>query len=162
MLDFQELMQIDALQARYMAALDDKDMKGWLATFSTHEGASYICTTAESESANLPMALIMDDNYGRLQDRVTFVDRIWEGIYAEYNSRHFVQRTSWARNENGLIDVKSNYLVVTTPSETGRASIFSSGIYLDQIDLNEGEACFRSKKVIMDTAAVERFMAYPL
>ena len=156
------LAEIDALQARYIAALDRRDMDGWLNTFSARDDASYILTTAENIAADLPMALIMDDNRGRLKDRVIYVTKIWAGIFAEYSTRHFVQRTGCRVVEDGLYEVESNYLVVNTPSETGRVEMFSAGVYRDRIEIGNGGACFRSKKVIMDTAVIERFMAYPI
>ncbi|MEZ5929913.1 MAG: aromatic-ring-hydroxylating dioxygenase subunit beta [Parvularculaceae bacterium] len=156
------LEQIDALQARYVAALDAKNMNGWLDTFSENEDASYICTTAESVSANLPISLVLDDNRARLKDRVTYVTKIWSGIFADYNTRHFVQRTACQALEDGLYEVTTNYLVVNTPSENGRAELYSTGVYLDHIEITEHGARFRSKKVVTDTAVVERFMAYPI
>ena len=156
------LEKIDALQARYVAALDSKNMVGWLETFSESDDASYICTTAESVNANLPISLVLDDNRARLRDRVTYVTKIWAGIFADYNTRHFVQRTECQALEGGLYEVKTNYLVVNTPSESGRAELYSTGFYLDHVEINEDGARFLSKKVIMDTAMVERFMAYPI
>ncbi len=156
------LAEIDALQMRYIAALDAGDMDGWLDCFSAREDASYILTTAESVKADLPMALIMDDNRSRLKDRITYVTRIWKGIFAPYATRHFVQRTACRPLGEALYAVESNFLVVTTPSETGRAALFSTGIYEDCIELDAAGARLRSKKVVTDTTVIERFMVYPI
>lgn len=156
------LSKIDELQVRYIAALDAKKMDEWLATFSPVRDASYICTTAESVEANLPLALIMDDNHARLEDRVTFVTKIWAGTFAEYRTRHFIQRTACRPLGDGLFEVESNFSVAYTPSDTGRVELFATGVYLDRISVDEEGASFRSKKVVTDTAVVERFMVYPL
>ncbi len=156
------LAAIDALQVRYIAALDAKDMQAWLATFSADRDASYICTTAESERANRQLALIMDDCHDRLEDRVTFVTKIWAGTYADYQTRHFVQRTACRPAADGSFEVESNVMVAYTPSETGRAELFTTGVYRDRIVIDASGASFRSKKVVTDTAVVERFMVYPL
>ena len=43
------LSAIDALQTRYIVALDGQDMASWLDTFSTDPAASYICISAEND-----------------------------------------------------------------------------------------------------------------
>lgn len=156
------LEKVDALQVRYIAALDAKEMSEWLATFSVVDEASYICTTAESVEANLPLALIMDDNHARLQDRVTYVEKIWAGTYAEYQTRHFIQRIACSAMQDNKFEVKTNFMVAYTPSETGRVEFFTTGIYLDSVYIDTDSASFLSKKVITDAAVVERFMAYPI
>ena len=65
------LQQIDALLINYIAALDSKDMSGWLDTFAAD--GSYVCIAAENEAAGLPLALMMDDCHERLEYRVTYL-----------------------------------------------------------------------------------------
>lgn len=156
------LSKIDALQVRYIAALDARNMEDWLATFSNVPEASYIYTTAESVEADLPLALIMDDNHARLKDRVTYVTKVWVGTYADYRTRHFIQRTACRAVNDNEFAVETNFMVAYTPSETGRAELFATGIYYDCVTLNNEGATFLSKKAVTDTAVVERFMAYPL
>lgn len=161
-IDYAILAKIDELQCRYVAALDSKNMAEWLATFSTRPDASYTCTTMESAAADLPVALILDDNYARLQDRVTFVTEIWQGTYPEYNTRHLTQRTSCKQQEEGLFEVITNFMLAITPSETGRVELTTSGFYADRVIVDGDDASFLAKKVVTDTAVVERFVAYPL
>ena len=153
---------IDALQTRYIAALDGRSMDAWLATFSNDPDASYTCITAESEEAGLSLALILDDNYARLQDRVTYVTQIWAGTFADYRTRHFIQRTAVRPAQDNLYDVETNFMVAYTPVETGRTELFATGMYFDRIVVNSNGALFLAKKAVMDSSMVERFMAYPL
>lgn len=153
---------IDALQTRYIAALDNRSMEAWLATFSKEPSASYTCTTAESEEAGLPLALILDDNYARLQDRVTYVTQIWAGTFADYRTRHFIQRTAARLVSDNQYDVETNFMVACTPVETGRTELFMTGIYFDRVVVDGNDALFLAKKAVMDSSMVERFMAYPL
>ena len=162
MTDNGALTAIDALQTRYIAALDGRNMEGWLATFSENPDASYICTTAESEEAGLSLALILDDNYDRLRDRVTYVTTIWAGTFADYRTRHFIQRTACRPAQDNLYEVETNFMVAYTPVETGRTELFAAGMYFDRIVIDGGNASFLAKKVVMDSSMVERFMAYPL
>ena len=153
---------IDALQTRYIAALDGRNMDAWLATFCNDSDASYTCTTAESEEAGLSLALILDDNYARLQDRVTYVTQIWAGTFADYRTRHFIQRTACRPAQDNLYVAETNFMVACTPVETGRTELFATGMYFDRIVVDGDNALFLAKKVVMDSALVERFMAYPL
>jgi 3-phenylpropionate/cinnamic acid dioxygenase small subunit len=156
------LSKIDELQVRYIAALDSKRMNDWLATFTTDADTSYICTTAESVEADLPLALMLDDCHARLEDRVSFITKIWAGTYSDYRTRHFIQRTACRATDDGLFEVETNFSVSYTPSDTGRAETFATGVYLDRVMVGADGASFRSKKVITDNAAVERYVVYPL
>lgn len=162
MADPDALAAVDALQTRYIAALDGRNMDDWLATFSRDPGASYICTTAENEEAGLSLALILDDNYDRLKDRVTYVTRIWAGTFADYRTRHFIQRTACRHAQDNLYEVETNFTVNYTPVETGRTELFASGMYFDRVIVEGSDALFLAKKAVTDSSMVERFMAYPL
>lgn len=160
-IDRDVLAQIDALQCRYIAALDSKNMDAWLNTFSNDPDASYICTTAENVEADLPLGLILDDCHARLEDRVTFVTKIWAGTYSEYRTRHFVQRTDCRAAVDGNFDVESQFMILHTPSDTRRSEVFACGVYIDRIRIEPGGAAFLSKKVITDADAVQRYVVFP-
>ena len=152
---------IDELQLRYIRALDEKDMKGWLATFSRKAEATYVCTTAESAEGNLPVAMMLDDSRGRLEDRVTFITKIWAGTFQDYRMRHFVQRIS-SEQRGDVWHVRSNYQVVCTPIGRDQRIEQISGIYEDVIDCSEGTPAFLSKKAIADEAVLPRYLVYPI
>lgn len=154
------LARIDALQIKYQRALDGADMTGWLDCFGEKD-ASYICTTRENEEQNLPLALMMDDSYDRLKDRVRFITEVWSGTYEDYQTRHFVQRLDCADKGAGLYAVASNFMVAYT-SARGRSEILAAGIYQDEISLAGNDTKFRSKKAILDTVATPRYLVYPV
>ncbi len=156
------LAKIDQLHGRYIVALDSKDMGAWLNTFSTDANASYICTTAENVEAKHALAMILDDCHARLRDRVSFVTKVWVGTYSDYRTRHLIVRTGCRAAEDGLFAVESNFCVYYTPSDTGRAEIFATGVYLDRVKVNGEEACFQSRKAVMDNSVLERYMVFPL
>jgi 3-phenylpropionate/cinnamic acid dioxygenase small subunit len=135
-------------------------MKAWLATFG--DEGQYVCTTAESEAAALPVALIMDDCRGRLEDRVKFVDKVWAGTFQDYQTRHFVQRIECLAAEPGVYGVRTNFALAITRSDTGRTDIFATGIYVDIVGAAEGKAFFKSKKVIVDAPVLPHYVVYPL
>lgn len=161
-LDPQVLAQIDALQLRYIDALDSKDMSAWLSTFSEADEAAYVCTTAESEDSGRSVALIMDDCRGRLEDRVTFVTKIWRGTYQEYQTRHVVQRVRCSTVAPGRYEVKTNVVIAFTPSDTGIAKILTTGVYADTVLCDDRGATFLAKKFIADAPVLSHYIVYPL
>jgi anthranilate 1,2-dioxygenase small subunit len=154
------LQRIDELQLRYIDALDSKQMGAWLETFAAE--ASYVCKTFESEAAGWDVALIMDDCRGRLEDRVKFVEKVWAGTFQDYQTRHFVQRVECTPGVAGAYQVRSNFTVVFTRSDTGHTDILAAGVYHDVIDVSGDQPAFRSKRVVMDAPKLPHYIVYPL
>jgi len=152
---------IDELQLRYLDALDRKKMQVWADLFSKDVG-SYICTTAENESAGWKVALIMDDCPGRIQDRVKFVDKVWNGTFQDYQTRHFVQRMECEFLKDGLYKVLSSFNILYTRSDTGVTASLATGVYEDVIAIHGSEAHFCSKKVVTDAPMLPHYIVYPL
>lgn len=155
------LARIEELQNRYMRALDDRDMRGWLDTFSQDANATYICTNRESVEGNLPVAMMLDDNRARLEDRVTFITKVWEGSFQDYRMRHFVQRIEHVE-EGGLWRIRSNFRVVCTPLGRNQRVETVVGVYEDVVDCSGENALFMSKKAIVDDSVFPRYLVYPL
>ncbi|NIR31350.1 MAG: aromatic-ring-hydroxylating dioxygenase subunit beta [Gammaproteobacteria bacterium] len=155
--EVRELVQ--ALQHRYVDALDSKDMAGWLACFD-QDGAYYV-TGADNEAAGLPICLMMDDSYERLVDRVTYVTKVWPGSFEDYQTRHFVQPLHVESHADGLYRVQSNVAVFATDPR-GRTSLFVAGRYEDLVRITGGAALFKERRVIMDTFATPGVVVYPL
>ena len=157
--DHDTLTLIDDLLQRYVGALDDLDMRGWLSTFASD--GQYRLTTLENEKHNLPLSLMMDDCYERLQDRVKFVEEVWARAVEAYQPRHFVQRGVSRANGDGVYHVISNFSVYYTNKE-GHSDLLVVGKYEDVIVEQDGELRFRSKKGVMDTAVPPRYIIYPV
>lgn len=153
------LPQIDALQTRYIAALDSKDMPGWLDTFASD--GSYICIANENEESGLPLALMMDDCHERLEDRVTYVTKVWAGTFEDYQTRHFVQRIACTPKGGDLYETVSNFTVFYTDS-AGNTGTLVCGRYVDKIVLGSGGAKLKSRRAVMDTNVAPRYIVYPL
>lgn len=158
----EDLARLDALQARYLDALDTKNMPGWLACFSADAAASYICTSLENFERNLPIGLMLDDCRARLQDRVTYITEIWKGTFQDYRTRHFVQRLEAAPLADGVIVLRSNFSVLYTPEDTGGSEVLAAGTYEDRIRFEDGRALFLAKTAVLDTRVLPRYLVYPL
>lgn len=152
------LAELDALQNRYTQALDDKDMAGWVACFT--EGSSYICNTREAVEQNLPIALMLDDNFGRIKDRANYVTEIWAGTFEDYSTRHFVHRQTCSVTPTGAYLVQSNLMVAYT-NVRGQSQVLVAGVYKDEIVLGP-QAAFLSKVAILDTRVIPRYLVYPI
>ncbi len=158
----QDLFRIDELQTRYIDALDRKDMPGWLATFTREPKSSYICTTQENLDRGLPLALMLDDCYARLQDRVTCITQIWAGTFQDYRTRHFTQRVGAVVLPDNIVRVRTNFTVIYTPQDTGSSEVLTAGVYDDIVSLAGEGAQFLSKKAVADTSVLPRYLVYPL
>jgi len=155
------LSRIEQLQNRYIRALDDRNMRAWLDTFTLGAEAAYICTNRESVEGNLPVAMILDDSRARLEDRVTFITKVWDGSFQDYRMRHFVQRLEHAE-EGRLWRVRSNFRVVCTPIGRNQRVESVVGVYEDLVDCSGESAVFVSRKAIVDDSVFPRYLVYPI
>jgi 3-phenylpropionate/cinnamic acid dioxygenase small subunit len=154
------LHAIDTLQIAYVRALDDKDLAGWLRCFNAD--GSYICRPRENEERSLPIALMLDDTYERLEDRVKMIDEVWRGTFEDYATRHFVQRLDCVPGDGaGTYRVRSNVLVMYS-SDNGTSQVLVTGTYLDEVVLDDAGATFRSKKALIDSPVTPRYLVYPV
>jgi len=151
--------QIADMQADYIAALDSQDMKGWLASFDDSK-SSYFCRSKENEDGGLEVGYMFDDCHERICDRVKFVDEIWAGTFEEYQTRHFLQPTRCKSLGEDLYAAQTNFTVMYT-DDFGITKVLASGCYEDEIVVN-GVAKLRSRRAILDTNVVPRYMVYPI
>jgi 3-phenylpropionate/cinnamic acid dioxygenase small subunit len=153
------LAAVDELQIRYISALDRRDFDAWLACFDSR--GSYICTPRENEEQGLPLALMMDDCYERLQDRVSYITQVWAGTFEDYWSRHFIQRLGCTPGNANSYSVITNFGVVYT-SARGRSEILVAGCYEDEVIVGPAGAKFRAKKAVLDTSTTPRYLVFPV
>ena len=159
--DLHLLGQFDALQIRYADALDTKDMPRWADTFSTEDCASYILTTRENVNGGLPLALMLDDCRGRILDRITYITKIWAGTFQDYATRHFVQRTA-VTTQGDDYAMRSNFTVVYTPEDTGTSAVLAAGVYEDVLRMGNDGPRLLSRRAVLDTSVLPRYLVYPL
>ena len=152
------LAQIDALQNKYIRALDNRDVHAWAACFA--EGSSYICKTRESVEQGLALALMYDDNLDRIKDRVNYVTQVWVDTFEDYTMRHFIHRMDVSHTGPDRYKVESNIMVAYTTAR-GRSELLTSGVYEDEMQLGENPY-FISKLTVIDTAVTPRYIVYPI
>ena len=153
---------IGALQNAYIEALDNKYMDAWLETFDPRDDASYILTTLDNEQQGLPLGLILDDCHARLEDRVTYITEIWAGTFQDYRTRHVVQQIACTAFADDVFEVRSNFLVFYTPTDTGQSNVLACGVYFDRVAITPEGARFIAKKAVTDTSVLPQYLVYPL
>ena len=158
--DPQILAAIDALQVKYVRALDHRNLQSWFDCFAK-DGTGYVCIAQENEQQGLPVAIMMDDSCERLADRVKFITKVWSGTFEDYSTRHFVQRLECTQSGSDCFNVESNFMVNYTGANR-RSEILVTGIYVDEIAIGTEGAKFRSKKAVLDTITTPRYLVYPV
>lgn len=158
--NLESIARVDDLQRRYAAALDRRDLAAWLDCFSQDSASAYFCTAAENVDNGLQIALMYDDCRARLEDRVTFITKVWAGTFQPYRTRHFVQRIGTPTRSGGQLHVVSNFSIAITP-EGGSSSLLAVGQYEDDIVLDRGEPRFLRKRAVYDTTVLPRYIVYP-
>lgn len=156
----ESLALVDDLQRRYVEALDHRDLNAWLDCFCQSAASSYFCISAENVENKLPIGLMYDDCRARIEDRVTFITKVWVGTYQPYRTRHFVQRIGSGKRAGGQLHLVSNFSIAITP-EGGTSSLLAVGQYEDVIELDRGEPRFLSKRAVYDTTVLPRYIVYP-
>jgi 3-phenylpropionate/cinnamic acid dioxygenase small subunit len=148
------------LQSEYIHALDRRDMTGWLGMFSESPNASYICISEENDAADLPISLMLDDCRARIEDRILFVTKIWQGTFQEYSTRHFVQLLDIECLADGSYSMISNFTINYTMPPQGTA-VLSAGVYRDIIVRENGRLRFLHKRAVYDTNVLPAYIVYP-
>ena len=151
---------IDALHTAYVAALDQGDMAAWAGTFAVAPEASYFCISSENDRRGFPLALMYDDCRGRIDDRVSFVTKVWAGTYEPYRMRHFIQRLSCEVAGDNQYRVTSGFTIMMTP-EGGATTVLTSGEYRDLIEIQGDRAVFCERRAVYDADVLPRYIVFP-
>lgn len=154
----QHTVTIDDLLARYSEILDRGEYSRWPDLFA--EECSYAIYMADDAERGLPLGYVLDDNRGRLLDRVKLIQEVWSGTIAPYRTRHIVQRTSVRSAGADMYDVRANFLVAYTQAD-GVAGLLASGRYEDRIGLDDSAMLFVERRVYLD-GIPPRYLVYPL
>lgn len=158
--DSESIAQIEDLQRRYARALDQRDLDAWQDCFCQSSEASYFCISAENVERGLEIGLMYDDCRARIEDRVTFITKVWVGTYQPYRTRHFVQRISPVERKGKEVAVLTNFSIAITP-EGGSSDLLAAGQYEDRIVLDRSEPRFLCKRAVYDTTVLPRYIVYP-
>lgn len=153
------LARVDVLLASYCAALDVRDMRGWLACFASD--GQYELTTLENIALDLPVGLMLDDCPERLHDRVKYVEEVWNHAVEHYQTRHLWTRAACSTDADGTLQVRTHFAVYYTNAE-GQSGLLTAGHYVDTITEESGALRLRARRAILDTTVPPRYLIYPI
>jgi 3-phenylpropionate/cinnamic acid dioxygenase small subunit len=148
---------VERLLARYVASIDADRLEEWPGYFT--ERCRYQIITSENYEQGLPLGVFFADSQAMLKDRVAALRQA--NIYEGQRYRHLVSATLILGEEEGLVIAQSNYMVARVMHD-GATLLFSTGRYLDRVDLRGREPLFAEKLVILDSRRIDTLLAIPL
>jgi 3-phenylpropionate/cinnamic acid dioxygenase small subunit len=148
---------VERLLARYVASIDADRLEEWPGYFT--ERCRYQIITSENYEQGLPLGVFFADSQAMLKDRVAALRQA--NIYEGQRYRHLVSATLILGEEEGLVIAQSNYMVARVMHD-GATLLFSTGRYLDRVDLRGPEPLFAEKLVILDSRRIDTLLAIPL
>lgn len=148
--------EIQDLYDAYAEALDDGELERWPALFT--EKCLYEVVPRENFERGLPLALILCESRGMLEDRVAALRKT--SMYAPRYVRHLISHVR-AAADGDAFRVRANYAVLQTRVDA-LTEILSAGRYLDRIVRDDGRLRFEEKRVIFDSVLVPNSLVYPV
>jgi anthranilate 1,2-dioxygenase small subunit len=148
---------VEALHTRYVRVIDEDRLEEWPDLFT--ETCTYRIVTRENLEQNLPLAIMECRSRGMLRDRVTGYRKI--NVYEPQRYLHQTSALEIEPVDDTTVKCRSNYLVIRTVGD-GTMTIFSAGMYLDTIVLENGGARFQERIVVQDSRRVETLLVIPL
>ncbi len=149
--------EIEDLYAAYAECLDDGELERW-PDFFTDE-CLYKIIPRENYERGLPLAVMLCESKGMLQDRVEALRRT--SVYAPRALRHLLSGIRIKGHEDGLIRVQASYAVLQTLTDE-ETRVFNAGKYLDRLVRDGGELKFKEKLCVFDSVVVPGSLIYPI
>ena len=149
--------EVEALNARYIRAIDDDRLESWPELFV--EKCLYRIVTRENFDRGFALPLMECASRGMLLDRVTGYRRV--NVYEPQRYIHMLSGLAIERLDETRLQCRQNYLVIRT-MVTGEMTIFSAGLYLDKVILGEGGAKFEERIVVQDSRRIDTLLVIPL
>jgi len=149
--------EIEDLYADYAACLDDGELERWPEFFT--DDCLYQIVPRENYDRGLPLALLLCESKGMLQDRVAALRRA--SVYAPRSLRHIVSNTRVAQADGAVIRVRANYVVFQTLLDDV-TRVFNAGRYLDALVREAGRLKFRERVCVSDTVVIPGSLVFPI
>jgi anthranilate 1,2-dioxygenase small subunit len=150
--------EIDALYARYAQLLDEGPLAEWPSLF--FEEALYKATSRENVERGWPLALMLCESRGALEDRANAILNL--SLTIPRRMRHMITGIVVSPAGSESWTVEANFAVFETI--VGQQTVaFAAGRYRDTIARDAGGVLrFREKLAICDAALIRNSLVYPL
>jgi anthranilate 1,2-dioxygenase small subunit len=120
----------------------------------------YTVQSRFNHDRGLPMAIIDAHSAAQLRDRIKSM-RV-ANIYEPHHYRHILSGVQIVGEADGVLQVRSNYLVVRTMSLDGDMAIFSTGQCHDEIVITPDGPRFKRRLFLYDSRIIETLLVIPL
>ena len=150
-------LAVQDLLAEYGGLLDLGNYDAWLALFAAE--CRYSVVPRENYDQGLPVALILCDSRGMLEDRIMALREA--NKYNIHIDRHLIGLPRIVAEPAGAIEIEAPFAVYQTDQE-GETRLFAAGLYRDRLNTVGERLLIAEKLVLLDTAAVPTLLATPL
>jgi anthranilate 1,2-dioxygenase small subunit len=120
----------------------------------------YTVQSRFNHDRGLPMAIIDARSAAQLRDRIKSM-RV-ANIYEPHHYRHILSGVQIVGEADGVLQVRSNYLVVRTMSLDGDMAIFSTGQCHDELVITPDGPRFKRRLFLYDSRIIETLLVIPL
>jgi salicylate 5-hydroxylase small subunit len=156
-MSFQLQSEVNALNAAYSAALDEKRFDDWPEFFL--DDAMYKLQSRENFDRGLPLALMALESKGMMKDRVFGVmNTIFHG---PYYMRHIIGPARIIGSGEGVINAEASYAVFRT-KPGGVSEVYNVGRYIDALVRTDAGLKFSSRLCVYDSEMVLNSLIYPI
>ena len=156
--DVATTFKVQALQARYIQALDDDRLEDWPNFFT--DKCRYLVTTADNVAQGMPLGMIYATSRAMLRDRVRSLRDA--NVYEAQRYRHMIAPPVIEPGEGGIVRAQTSFMVARI-MHSGETMMFVTGRYDDRILLDGADApCFVEKTVVLDSRAIDTLLAIPI
>jgi len=149
--------RVQDLFAEYVECLDDDELERWPHLFT--ETCLYQVIARENHDRGLPLAAILCESRGMLQDRVVAVRET--SMYAPRYLGHVVGPARLSPLPDGSVAARAGYSVFRTLAEE-ETRVFNTGRYLAVIDTDGERLRFSELRCVFDSTLIPNSIVSPI
>ena len=150
----QHFRAIENLIFEWARAIDENRVEA-IADLLLEDGR-YTVKSRFNHDRDLPMAIIDSRSAAQLRDRIKSM-RI-ANIYEPHHYRHILSGVQIVGEQAGVLQVRSNYLVVRTMALDGDMKIISTGQCQDEVILTPSGPKFKQRLFLYDSRIIETLL----
>ena len=154
----QHFRAIENLIFEWARAIDENRVEA-IADLLLEDGR-YTVKSRFNHDRDLPMAIIDSRSAAQLRDRIKSM-RI-ANIYEPHHYRHILSGVQIVGEQAGVLQVRSNYLVVRTMALDGDMKIISTGQCQDEVILTSSGPKFKQRLFLYDSRIIETLLVIPI
>ena len=148
---------VEDLYSEYVECLDEGELELWPQLFT--DPCLYKIIPRENFERGLPLALMLCESRGMLEDRVAALRRT--SVYAPRAFRHLLSNIHIKGEHDGVIGVQANYAVLQTQLDE-ETRVFNAGKYIDKLVRENERLKFKERLCVFDSVLVPGSLIYPI